>query len=212
MKFDITTWSQSVEPPDHWIDFGTSPVAERVSDSRAWFKTKTSRVLSKTGRQTLRCLIQRPARLSTSPRSTHRPALKCAESYRALLFCWFVLFCLKSCQKSTDVGEKSKTWQGWNGPTMTQWTTNIWSPFFCSNQRKIMPQLFVCDPNTTYWFMNGPRQNSHKIKGATSTIVAKHDPVWAINQNDQHYNDSFSRCFNFWLSELIFQLVLCFES
>lgn len=41
--------------------------------------------------------------------------------------------------------------------------------------------LTICDPSTTYWFMNDSKQNSHKFTGATSTTVTK-STLEAINQ------------------------------
>ncbi len=72
---------------------------------------------------------QQPAHLSTSQRSTHRPALKCVESCRSFPICWFVVFCLKSGQKSPHVGEKFKK-KPEKSEMVQQWLNKQWTSGF----------------------------------------------------------------------------------
>lgn len=127
----------AVKLPGHRIHFGSFPVTQHVSDSRAWIHTKTSGVLIAGEEADAQNRTTSHAHGSFSP---HR-----FEVWQVMLYvAGFGFFCLKLSQK-VHMLEKSPKTEEWDDSTMTQWaqTSGFLSLFFffCSNQRNIMPWL-----------------------------------------------------------------------
>lgn len=196
MMFDMKTWSQSlaVKLPDLRSDFCSSPITECVGDSGAWFKTKTSQVLSQEGRQTHR--TEHPAASHSYNNQLicpHTGPLWSASS-RAVPCRVVGLFCFvwSRVKKAHMLKKSPKTWK-----EVQQWLNEHLDFFFWSNQMNMMPWLFVCDPNTTYWFINGSKLNSNR--GNKYNCGKKKKILWAINQ----YNWSIPQWFIHLMLELL---------
>lgn len=122
-----------------------------------------------------------PVPLTPSAHLVHTPAnfeVHWVLSYLVSLFC-FVWSCVKKpiCWRKAQ-NLKSEMVQQWLNELQTSGFLSFFFFFFFAQTRGTWcPD---CDPNTTFWFINDSKQNSHKFRGATSTTVVKNNSGQSI--------------------------------